>query len=439
MRLTAHNGRASKGAAFSEKHNDRNFDIRHASHIDAEKVGQNRTWHIYHAESPDMTFEEAEKLFYERHFQKALDERNERQIANGHAGRVRTMDDYRHSIKTCPEEQIMMVGCKGNTIDAEDLWKVCAEQLGWEQRHFPNFRVLDVSLHLDEEGAPHVHKRGVWVAHDDEGREIVGQNKALKEMGVEAPDPDRAPDRFNNPKVTYTRECREHFMELCLERGWSMETEPREASKSGLNLEQFKTQQEQERQQALQQEQERLTQQNAQIEQEMILARENTLKEKEALKRALDEREAVEKETADMMTEKEFSKELFSSKQIDKIEVKERAFHKDEVIISRADFDKLTKTAAASKNLLKEVKPARETLSNAERLLDKAKREAETLIAGARDKASYIEEHSAKIQLEEVARDFPEYFKGGVYQGKERFSDFGERTRDLDDDLDLDR
>jgi len=411
MRLTAHNGRAGKNGTFSAKHNDRNFDMSNASHIDQAREEQNLYWHRYHNEG-QMTFEQAEALFYERHFAEALQERNEKSIAQRHPERVRSMDDYRHSVKSCPEEQIMQVGKAGETISAKELWDLCAKQVIWEQERFPQFQVIDLALHVDEEGAPHMHKRGVWIAHDETGKEIVGQNKALKEMGVSAPDPDKAPSRYNNAKMTYTQECREHFMELCLERGYSMETEPKEASKSGLDLEMFKTQQEQDKQ-AL------LTQQNAQIEQELLLAKEKTEKEKQALREAQDEREAVEKETANMMTEKEFSRELLSSKQIDKIEVKQPLLDKDKVIISRDDFDKLTKAAAASKNLMKEIKPARETNAEKERILGDAQDKADSIIKDAHDKANTIEGRLAQIQLDEVKQDFPQLFKNDVYQGKD--------------------
>lgn len=38
MRGTTHNGRTGKDGAYSAKHNDRNFDVDHAEHIDKNKI-----------------------------------------------------------------------------------------------------------------------------------------------------------------------------------------------------------------------------------------------------------------------------------------------------------------------------------------------------------------------------------------------------------------
>lgn len=244
MRLTAHNGRAGKNGTYSAKHNDRNFDTREAEHIDEERSLDNWYWHCFQHSKPEMTFEDAEARYYEKHFREALDERNQRSIAQRHPERVKTMDDYRKSQKSCPEEQIMQIGHKDMSVDPDTLKKIAIAQITWEQKQFPNFRLLDVALHVDEEGAPHIHKRGVWVAHDDAGREIVGQAKALAEMGVQAPEPYEKYGKYNNAKITHTRACREHLAHLCHEHGLDLELSPKEHSKTGLALEEYKAQQE---------------------------------------------------------------------------------------------------------------------------------------------------------------------------------------------------
>lgn len=38
MRATIHNGRTGKDGAYNTKHNDRQFDIKNAEHIDPERV-----------------------------------------------------------------------------------------------------------------------------------------------------------------------------------------------------------------------------------------------------------------------------------------------------------------------------------------------------------------------------------------------------------------
>ncbi len=293
MRLTAHNGRAGKNGVYSPKHNDRNFDARQSDHIDEQKSSDNWYWHCYQKNHPDMTFEEAEARYYERHFRESLDARNQKSIDQRHPERVKSMDDYRTSQKTCPEEQIMQIGKDGQTIDPAVLQEIAIEQINWEQKKYPNFRLLDVALHVDEQGAPHIHKRGVWVAHED-GLEVVGQAKALAEMGISAPDPDKKYGKYNNAKMTHTKECREHLAELCREHGLDLELTPKEHSKSGLALEEYKAQQEQEKALQAQREAEQARQQVASMQAELTrISSEKAEMEKSARKaqKALKEAE----------------------------------------------------------------------------------------------------------------------------------------------------
>lgn len=246
MRGTSHNGRAGKNGTYSAKHNDRNFNLNSAEHIDVERTSNNSYWHRYQTEAPEMTFEQAESKFYEDNFTDALNAKNERYRASGHKERMKTMDEYRENRLSCPEETLLQVGKTGDSIDAELLKKICIQHIEWERKTFPNVKVLDVALHVDEEGAPHIHERKVWVAHSPEGL-IVGQAKALDEMHIERPHPEKRKDRYNNPKTTYTAMCREHFIEVCKEHGIKIESEPDRTSKRGLELEEYKKQQEQEK------------------------------------------------------------------------------------------------------------------------------------------------------------------------------------------------
>lgn len=64
MRATIHNGRTGKDGAYNTKHNDRQFDIKNAEHIDPERVKNNRYWNW--TGNPETTFEAAEAAFYEK-------------------------------------------------------------------------------------------------------------------------------------------------------------------------------------------------------------------------------------------------------------------------------------------------------------------------------------------------------------------------------------
>lgn len=237
MRATIHNGRTSHLGAFTPKHNDRNFNIKNAEHIDPERVKNNRYWNW--TGNPETTFEAAERAFYEKHIRQHLDAQNARYKAQRHAERAKTMDEYRKSPQTCPEEVILMIGKAGDTIPADMMARIIQEQINWEQKQFPGVKVLDVALHMDEQGAPHIHERRAWVYTDKDGNFAISQNKSLEQMGVELPNPDRPRGRFNNRKQTFSKRCREHLLQICREHGLEIEEIPQEKSKSGRTLEDY--------------------------------------------------------------------------------------------------------------------------------------------------------------------------------------------------------
>jgi hypothetical protein len=245
MRATIHNGRTGKDGAYNTKHNDRQFDISHAEHIDPERVKNNRYWNW--TGNPETTFEAAEAAFYEKHIRQHLDAQNARYTAQRHAERAKTMDEYRRSPQTCPEEVILQIGKAGDTIPADMMARIIQEQINWEQQTFPGVRVLDVALHMDEQGAPHIHERRAWVYTDKNGNLAISQNKSLEQMGVELPNPDRPRGRYNNRKQTFSRMCREHLLQICKAHGLEIEEIPQEKSRSGLSHVAYMTRQEEEK------------------------------------------------------------------------------------------------------------------------------------------------------------------------------------------------
>lgn len=236
MRATIHNGRTSHLGAFTPKHNDRNFNIKNAEHIDPERVKNNRYWNWT---GKEISFEDAEIAFYEKHISAHLEAQNARYRAQRHAERAKTMDEYRKSPQTCPEEVILQIGKMGDTIPADMMARIIQEQINWEQQQFPGVKVLDVALHMDEQGAPHIHERRAWVYTDKNGNTAISQNKSLEQMGVELPNPNKARSKFNNRKMTFSRMCREHLLQICREHGLEIEEIPQEKSRSGRTLEDY--------------------------------------------------------------------------------------------------------------------------------------------------------------------------------------------------------
>lgn len=237
MRATIHNGRTSHLGAFTPRHNDRSFNISHAEHIDPERVKLNRYWNWT---GKEMTFEDAERTFYEKHIRQHLDAQNARYRAQRHAERVKSMDEYRRSPQTCPEEVILQIGKLGDTIPADMMARIIQEQINWEQQQFPGVKVLDVALHMDEQGAPHIHERRAWIYTDKDGNLAISQNRSLEQMGVEPPNPDKPRSRFNNRKQVFSRMCRKHLLQICREHGLEIEEIPQEKSRNGRTLDDYK-------------------------------------------------------------------------------------------------------------------------------------------------------------------------------------------------------
>lgn len=241
MRTTSHSGRFNRqtGEVFPAGHNDRNFDLDNAEHINADLTQFNKYYTCY---PEDLSFQEVERKYYAENFKEALEVQNERNRANRHPERCKGIDDLLKSRRTCPEEVIYQVGTQKQTVKPELLDEICRKQLKWEQEQFPQVKILDAALHVDE-ATPHMHVRKVWEAQGKDGK-IVSQTKALEQMGIERPDISKPKSRYNNAKMTYTHACREHFQQLCKEYDLEIETEPQEASKSGLALKEYQRRQE---------------------------------------------------------------------------------------------------------------------------------------------------------------------------------------------------
>ena len=239
-RATVHNSRKGKNGTFKANHND-------CSYLpEDERPSGNFYWHCLQSSAPEMDFETAERTYYEMTFKKALEKQNEKHRKARNYKRVKTMDDWYTSSKTCPDETLYYLGSKDNEPVPKSVYKaIMFEQLAWEQETFPNIQILDMGLHCHEPGADHVHTRRVFFAHDEEGNRILSQEKALEEMGLEVTshypddDPRSKKPRYANRKITYTDVVRAHLIEVCAKYGVEVLTEPREPSESGMDREQY--------------------------------------------------------------------------------------------------------------------------------------------------------------------------------------------------------
>ena len=246
-RATNHNGRTGdNGKTIKPLHNDRNFDVSQADNIDGERSGDNVYWTFTTAkvkgadgtERDPQTFDEQERAVYEEYFRECLDSRNEKAIKGRHKERVQDMEQFRLNKKACPEETIFSIGNADNPCNPETLKAIFEEYVAWYQKQFPNVMLLNAAMHLDE-ASPHIQHRQVWTAHEGDML-VINQEKALAEMGIERPNPELPVSRRNNAKMTFTKMCREKQIEIARSHGIEIEDTPREPSKSGLSMLEYK-------------------------------------------------------------------------------------------------------------------------------------------------------------------------------------------------------
>lgn len=217
MKVTNRNARQDRAG----KHNDRNFNLDNAAHIDQNKVNQNKYW-TYNGDT-NCSFAELEMEFYKQHFSDLVEERNKRNIEARHQDRVISMEDYYKGKYTRPEDKILQIGNIKEHATGEELWECAMEYIiKFDQIYGDKCKILDMALHLDE-ATPHVHIRRVWIAEDDKGHEYVGQNAALEQLGVSAPDPTAPISKYNNSKITFTRSDINLFQDICIEKGFDVD------------------------------------------------------------------------------------------------------------------------------------------------------------------------------------------------------------------------
>ena len=236
MKLTRHNGRAGKNGAYNPKHNDRRFDIENSEHIDADRARQNIYWDCYvgfssakireHDKENDYSFEKIEQLYYFEHYADHIQAQNERNEKTRHTERNRTVMDLLTNNKTCPEESIYQIGTIDESVSGEMLAKIATEFFAeMEEKFGAHVHILDWALHLDE-GTPHIHERHVFDCKNKYGELCPQQEKALEELGLPLPNPDKKKGRNNNRKQTFDAECWEMLFRICAKYNLHLQTEP---------------------------------------------------------------------------------------------------------------------------------------------------------------------------------------------------------------------
>lgn len=235
MKATRHNGRSGKNGTYNPRHNDRRFDLENSEHIDAGRVRENIYWDCYRGyttmqnreeDSQDISFEKIECTFYQEHYGMHIEAQNERNARTRHTERNRSVEDLLKNNKTCPEETIFQIGTVEESVSYEILLAVVQDFT----KQFTNLfgshvHILDWALHLDE-GTPHIHERHVFDCENKYGEICPQQEKALEELGIALPKPDKPKGRNNNRKQTFDAICRTMLFDITRKYGLHLEEEP---------------------------------------------------------------------------------------------------------------------------------------------------------------------------------------------------------------------
>lgn len=109
-----------------------------------------------------------------------------------------------------------------------------------QQRWGDNLHLLDLSLHLDEDGAPHIHSRMTFSALDKFGFRVANQAQAFEAMGIQRPDATAKEGKYNCPLITFSELIRQEFYDLCEKQGIVIDREVKNPSQKHLSVLEYK-------------------------------------------------------------------------------------------------------------------------------------------------------------------------------------------------------
>ena len=250
LRITTHRAKTTKnGEAFSARHLDRKFDISNAPHIDPSRTHLNRYMKFDIKEDGTLSYEKPEDIqtheisVYKQLFQKRLDAMNAKCTARRHKEERKTLRQYYASPKSCPDEYLIYIGDKDNHASSETLYEATMKLITvLEKKYHGHLVPLSASLHRDERGigedeeGSHIHFRCLWKCDTPLGPK-VSLSQGMKEAGIPLPQEGTANSRYNNRLMSFTKEIRETFADIC-EQDFGLEIErvAKDPTKAGKDL-----------------------------------------------------------------------------------------------------------------------------------------------------------------------------------------------------------
>lgn len=208
-------------------------------------------------ENKGSPFSVKELEFYKR-YSDMLSQQNDKYLQNRQYGRVKSLEQLYNSKRYKPSEEILQYGHVGGDVPSrDDFNKMVKEYVQWQRewsnQHGNHLHVLNYANHFDE-ATPHCHKREIWDFVDEDGVIKINQEEAMKQAGLELPDPSKPEGRYNNRGITYSRMCRNMWNDICEKYGYEVERVPLPGKQKSKTISQYKSQKEreiQEREQVL--------------------------------------------------------------------------------------------------------------------------------------------------------------------------------------------
>lgn len=272
MKVVSHMSRKKAGPA---NHNSRSDFKVMSSNIDFTKTKNNWYWNCFtHDAEQNQNFKKVEEEYYTKNYTASLNAQNERNIKQRHPNRCKTMDQIINGKHTKPQEQILQLGGEDNHATREELLDVLKDYVKWHTENFPQAVILDMALHVDET-TPHVHIRRVFEVETEDGKKIL-QGQALREMGLERPDPNSPNAQFNNELMTFTAMNRGKLQEIAIAHGLNITVTEEKCTDKHLQPAEHKLkkineeiERKTEMNKQLQSQNEKLEQQNKKLEQDL--------------------------------------------------------------------------------------------------------------------------------------------------------------------------
>ena len=212
-------------------------------------MDKNRVTVHHTKENKEKNANKEELEFYKNRYIDMLNMQNEKHRAARNYSRIKTIENLYCSKNYCPSDEFLQYGQNDNEFPSnEDFEKMVKDfvnwKISWAKNHGNHLHILNYSITLDK--SPRCHIREVWDYKDSDGIIKIGKEKAMKQSGIKLPNPKEPEGRYNNRSITFTKVCREKWMDICEKYGYEVERDPFPRKKQHETIQQYRNRLDQE-------------------------------------------------------------------------------------------------------------------------------------------------------------------------------------------------